>query len=1024
MINFFKNTLHLRIAFLFLAFFIALLGVKYFFSMPRGLFPEVDYPRVVVEVNMGFVPLNIMEWGVTSGLEKELRAVPGVRLVKSSSGRGLSSINIFLNENEDISVAVQRVNAKIAEVRSLIPPTAKITVRPITASAFAGAEYCFTSKKLNTQELRTFVEYTIKPQVLVVPGIFNVKVLGGELPEYRVQLDATKLAKNNLTFTDIDDHIRNSNFVDFIGPAYSQGLELMSFGGRLSQTPEDISNIVVFSNLGRAVRIRDVGKVELGNAWKYKELSLKGTECVGLDVFYQDKIDQNLASSQVKGAIGSIVSKDKNGLEYRSWDLNDFTDAATNAVIIDLALGMLIIGAITFLFLGNLKYSGLALVSMPLAAAFTLVAMKFLNLSINLMTLGGLTAAIGLVVDNTVIVLELFDHQKNKDSSRNTKDILIEVLHAVLKPMFFGTITIALVFTPIGFLSGLSGMFFKPMAHVHGAALLISMVLAIFVLPGLLLLFRNDKKPFKDSPCHQPIIKDSWMINPYSFLIKKALTHPHRHALLLFVIPLCGVLLLPLAKTGFLPEWDEGDLVVDYRGTQPFSLKMTTEKLKPIEHYLNSIPEIDFYIRKSGSSLGSFDKLPYLGEIIIKLKKDRSKSVFTLKSEIGAHIEKLSSDFEWDFFQILPDRLNDLSGSGKPVVVYLRGDDLEKLDKAALIYKDLIAQVPGLDSVRIDEQPKSSEIIYTINQEQSRAIDLNPDVIVRSARFALFSIDSSSVQVGPQSIPIRISLESHEKPQESSIDHEPLYTMRGGLTTLGALGSIKETKNKVESNHIDGTPVQAITAQISDRDLGSVIKDIQGVLAKNPQDGVFTELGGDYGNQQRSFRELILAFLTGLILIFLTSLFYSSQLSTALSLTACSLIPPTFGLVGLVVTCTSLDVSSFSGLISVTGIAVANSFMALSAINASQEHLSDLSTAVTEGMISRIRPILMTNLAAMAGFLPIAIGIATGDEILRPFSIAVIAGLWGAMFTTLFLVPLFYRSFCMVSAKELAQEKV
>jgi multidrug efflux pump subunit AcrB len=1002
---FFKESLKRSIAILVVGFFIAILGIKSLTSMPRSLFPELNYPRVLVEVNMGYAPLQVIEWGITSVLEKELRAVPGVRLVKSSSSRGLSSIDVFLNENEEVTLAVQRVNAKIAEARSLIPQSAQISVRPITAAAFPSAEYCFTSKVKNTRDLRTFIEYTIKPLIMVIPGIFDAKVYGGDLPEFSVELDTKKLALHNLNIADVNDRLKNSNGVDFLGPIETKDSQILAFGGKFVQNPGEIENIVVDSSLGKAVRIGDVGDVKLTNEWKTKDSSLNETECVGLDVFYQGNIDQKKTSTQVASTIAKTISQNPEE-SYRSWDLNDFTDAATNAVLLDLGVGMLIIAVVTLFFLRNFKYSFIALLTMPLAACFTFLTMAAMGLSINLMTLGGLTAAIGLVVDNTVIVLEMFHHRKLQEKGKSKSEILFETLTSVAKPMLFGTATIALVFTPISYLSGVSGMFFAPMAHVHSAALIISVILALLMVPGLILLLDRDHET---TISHKADFEKGRFARTYGDILNWGLRRSRLGTLLFLLIPLLGLLALPFAQTGFLPEWDEGDIVIDFRAIAPIGLSTTVAKIKPVEEYLKKeIPEIDFFIRKVGTGLGSYTKVPYDGEIIVKLKKHRSRSVFEIKDEISQHVEKLATGLEFDLFQILPDRLNDLSGSAKPVVLYIRGENETKKDEASKKIKELLSKIPGLDSVRIEEPEKSPELLFNMDERRTRALDLNPTTVNESVRFGIFSLDSSVVQVGPQSVPIRLRAKNKKL---QSLENVSIFSTKGGLQKIENLGKVEIVSARIESAHIDGSPVRTITAELAGRDLGSVIKDLQKVLQTNPLDGVYTELAGDYEIQQKSFKELIFAFLTGIALIFITSLFFSNRLRVAIPLTLCSVVPPIAGLLGCVILHVPLDVSSFSGLISVTGIAVSNSFMALAAIEHLPDYGKNFELSIYRGMLSRLRPILMTNLAAMAGFVPIAIGLAQGDEILRPFSIAIIAGLVGAIYTTLMLMPLFYYHF-------------
>lgn len=989
--------------------FLAVIGARIFLTMPRGIFPEVNFPRVIVEVNMSYAPLEQMEWGITSLLEREFRTVPGVRIVKSTSSRGTSIINVFLNADEDVNLALNRVNTKLGEVRGLIPPSAQLRVRPITASAFTGAEYCFSSKELNSTDLRYFVDYIIRPRILALPGIFNVLVLGGDLPEFTINIDPNKLSYYNLTIEDINDRVKNSNVMDFIGAVRYGNDEILGFGGKLLKKTGDIDNTVVYSSFGTSVKIKDIGNTALGQSWKFKDLSLMGSECVALDIFYQQGINQSETSAGVRDAIAEILSETKSKISFKSWDLNDFTENATSAVLLDLFMGMLIIGFITYIFLKDLKFTFIALVAMPLTACLTFLVMKMQGMTLNLMTLGGLAAAIGLVVDNTVIFLEMYHRVRMDNPTLKTRVIIEQVLGNISRPMIWGTTAIALVFTPIGMLSGLAGMFFEPMARVHGISLILSVFVAILLIPGFLIVLTSlDGHKLQKAAQELKPAKSAYM-----HILQKIFLKPVRNSFLFMLIPLLAILLLPFARSGFLPVWDEGDLVIDYRARSPLSLENTVAKLISLEKKLKEIPEIDFYIRKTGTSLGSFNKVPYMGEIIVKLKEKRNKSVFELISDIEKISAEIAPDFEYDFFQILPDRLNDLTGSGKPVVVYIRSNDEKKSEDAANRFKSLIEKIPGLDSVRQEEPAKAKELIFSVDEHFSRAVELNPSVIIQSVRAGIFSVDSSLIQSGPQTIPVRLKLKRNRIPQTTEIASLPVYTLKGGLKKLSSLGNLEVKESRVESNHIDGDPVKIITAQLDGKsDLGSVINRIKESLAVNQQEGIYTELAGDYTVQQQSFQELIMAFISGIAIIFMISLFYTNHFVTAWMITLIATIPPAFGLIGLVLVNIPVDVSSFSGLISVTGVAVANMFMAIAAILVNFQTGLSLEKNIIDGMISRLRPILMTNLAGMAGFIPIAMGVARGDEILHPFSIAILFGLTGSMATTLFVMPLFLKTYC------------
>ena len=996
---------------LFSGILIAALGAKTFVSMPRGIFPEVDFPRVLVEINTGFAPLEVLEWATTSVVERELRTVPGVRIVRSSTSRGTSAINVFLNEGEDVNLALNRVNAKLAEVRTALPPNAQIRVRPITASAFTGAEYCFVAEKLNELELRRFVEYTIRPRILVIPGVFNALTIGGDLPEFRVEIDSAKLAFHNLTLADIDDRIRNSNVMDFIGPLRYEDQEILGFAGRLAQSSGDIGNLVIHSSIGTPVRLSEIASVSSGNAWKFKDLSLNGKSCVALDIFYQQGINQSVTSARIQSTVAEVISGTKGGVSFLHWDLNEFTERANFAVILDLVIGMAIIGLITFFFLRNWRFSLIALLSMPFSACLTFLVMRHSGMTLNLMTLGGLTAAIGLVVDNTVIILEMFHRIREENPAEPARLVLQEVLLKIGKPMIWGTIAIALVFTPIGLLSGLAGQFFEPMAKVHGISLALSLVTAIFIIPGLLQFVAQKNVPVHPVHAHEQESR-------YRRVLALLLRRPYRYVLISLLIPALALIILPFSQSGFLPVWDEGDMVIDYRAKTSLGLSGTVGKIRPLEEKLRAIPEIDFFIRKAGTSLGTLNKAPYMGEIVVKLREKRKKSVFTLMEEIQKIAEEAAPDFEYDFFQILPDRLNDLTGTNKPITIYLRGKNRDDLDKAALRYHALLKDLPGLDSVRIEEPPRAKELNFVIDQSSARAFELNPSVLIQNARAGIFSVDSSAVQVGNEVIPVRLQFKRAEIQSAKTLGQRSLNTMRGGLTHLKNLGKIKIEDGRVESMHIDGIAVAGITAQLDSKfDLGTTIAKLKQTIAAHQEPGIDVELGGDFAVQQKSFAELLTAFALGIFIILITSLFCLNNVRLALIITLVALIPPATGIIGLFVGRIPLDVSAFSGLISVTGVAVANMYMAITSIKDISVAVTDSSDRIIAGMHSRVRPILMTNLAAMAGFIPIAIGLATGDEMLKPFSIAIICGLCGSILTTLFILPIVLVAFARQAMK-------
>ena len=991
-----------RVAIVFAAALLCAAGVYMYRLLPKDVFPNSEFPRFQVVADIGFASLETTELNITRPLEEALQTVPGVMEVRSVTERGTSTIDIYLKWGTDLNQALQYLQSRIDQARVLMPPGAAIQTTKMTTSAYPMSEYGVWSDTLTLKELYTTVRYSAIPRLIGVDGVARLDVVGAEEPEIWVKLNPEKLAGYNLDYQAIAAAVGDINNLSFIGTVSGGGKTMFAVGGSRLAGAADIGGVVIASRMGRAVRLSDVAELSEGRAEVRRLVSINGHKGLFIDVLKQGDADGLRLGSDLDAKFAQLEKEYGGKLHVAKWDLSDFVRESIQGILIDIILGVLIILSIVYYVMVRLRYSLPIMLIVPIVLVVEFLALKAMGLTVNIMTLGGLAAAIGIIADNAIVITESYVRFR----AEGKPDPLASSMRYIAPITIWATLVSIVVFVPLTLLSGVPGLFFKPLALTLASTIIISLVMALCLLPVLIYYFieRNGEAPAEEKERRL----FSALKSGYLKLITLALTRRKTVAAVISALLLAGVIVFLRLPTGFLPEWDEGDIVFDYQAESGMSLEAVDKVMVKVEAIVAKVPELKLYVRKTGTHLGTPFAPPTVGEIVILLNPDRARSTFEIMDDLRAKVEKEFPDLDTDFHQILPDRLGDLTGSAKPIVVSVVGNNLDKAWELARRVQEKLEKIDGLNGVLVNLPAAQKEIRVVPDQKRLSLLGLSSADAFRYSGLALYGETVTSVARGVQLIPVRAMYAGAFRSDASALGRIPVYTPNGGVLPLDKLMAFSSAEQVPEVHHKNGSIVVSVNAEIGDRPLGDAIGDVKAALAGMGSADYSIELEGNYKEQQNSFHELLLVLVFSALLILLCLLFIFESYLTSLAVFAGTLASTTFVVFGLKLAGIEFDVSSFTGMITVMGIVVNNGILVIAfAERAANAGLAP-AAAVMEACTLRFRPVLITNLAAIAGFLPMALNIGKGGEVLRPFSVAMISGLVGAMFFSLVAIPVFY----------------
>jgi multidrug efflux pump subunit AcrB len=799
-----------------------------FAQLPKDVFPNAAFPRFRVVADTGFASLENTETGVTRPLEEALKTVADVQEVRSVTERGTSTIDIYLRWGANLQQDLQAVQTRVDEVRPNLPAGAAIEVTRMNTSAFPLSEYGLWSESLDLKQLYSTIKYTAIPRLIGVDGVADLTIVGGEEPEVWVKLDPRKLILYNLDATALETALDSANKISFIGQVDRGPQSLFVVGGRKLTDAKALRAVVVATRMGHLIRLSDIAEVSDASAQVRRIVSVDGHKGLLIDVRKQPEADALKVSAALDARMAEVAKDLDSRLHVSRWDLSDFVSRSIKGILFDILAGLAVILAIVLLVLRRFRYALPIILVMPIVLLIEFLVMRLLGQTVNIMTLGGLSAAIGIIADNAIVLTENHVHFR----SMETKGALAASMTSIVPITVWATVVTMVVFVPLSLLSGVPGLFFGPLALTLASTILLSLGVAIVILPLFLHWLIEEPSSSPKKPEHDESKIFGRAKDLYLKLLNQGMAHQKFLAIGVILTVIVSALIFSRLPTGFLPEWDEGDMVLDSVQSAGTSIQEADRVSQKMEDIVSSMPDVRMHIRKTGTALGDAYHSPNIGEMIILLKEGHKQSTFVLMNQLRDRLNKALPDVDVDLHQMLPDRLGDLTGEAKPIVINLLGSDPALLWQASQDTRALLEKIPGLNGVSVDLPPTQPELKVSPHDERLSLLGLSSDSAFHYSQLALYGEEATVLQNGGRATPVRVFYQGDFLHNPASIPLIPIYTANGGVLPLGKLASYAEESNYPEIHHKNGILSIGVNAEISDRSLSDVVRDVQQALTQ------------------------------------------------------------------------------------------------------------------------------------------------------------------------------------------------
>src|SRR5713226_3309499 len=1029
---------------LFLIISLALVGGYFAFTIPVSVFPNTDFPMIVVGIDNGVMPIDQMLVTITRPIEEAVNSVPGLKKVQSITSRGSAEVDLFFDWKSDMILTLQRVDAVVARLQSELPPTAKVETHRLTFATFPIVGYSLTSDTIPQNKLWEIATYDLKPRLNRLDGVATVIIQGGRVPEFQVSPDPARLLAAGITVTDILEAIRHTNLIDSPGLIESNHQLVLGLVSGQVRTPEQIGKIVVKNSpAGVPLRLGDIAKITPSVAPVYTIVTANGKPAVLLNVNRQPESNTLDVANEVHTLIQELTPSLPPGVHLepfydQSTIVHDSIASVRDAVLIGLVLSAIIL----VLFLRDWGTSLVAGLVIPVTLLFTFIVLKFTGQSFNLMTLGGLAAAVGLVIDDAIVVLE--NIVLHRDAGQGRLEAIQSALRELTVPLIGSTITPIVVFLPLISTTGVTGSFFRALAVTMTVALLTSLLLALTWTPTLsqyLVRRKNGAASEVPSPdagtdvakllaAEEAHLSGTFgrIVEFYAKSMRGLLKRPWILVASSGAVIILSFVCFSFLETDLLPEMDEGGFILDYDTPPGSSLAETERILQRIEEIIRSQPEVENTSRRTGLQLGlAAVTEANRGDFTVKLKRDRKRDIEEIISDVRSEVEQTEPSTKVEFIQLLQDMIGDLTSQPEPVVIKLFSQDPKLLAQTAPRVADAISNIqigkahPVVDVLDgLVNTTSGPAVTYQIDpMVAARAGFTAEEVATDAAAILKGEPTATPVVVNDRAYPNRVRFPEQSRSTLDRMSNTLLTSASGRTATLGSLATVTSDPGQTEIRRENLQRLVEVTGRFEGVDLGSGIAAVKkSVNDLHLPSSIRVEYGGTYAEQMKSFRDLLMVLVLALVLLFVVLLFEFRTFSAPTAILASALLSTFGGLLALLVTRTTFNVASFMGMIMVIGIVAKNGILLLDA----EQKFRQLGLSAEEAMIQagrrRPRPSAMTALATIAGMLPLAFAIGAGSAMLKPLAIAVVGGILSSMVLSLIFTPAIHYYFQLRTAAQ------
>ena len=995
---------------------LAAFGVYAMLRMPSGIYPEVAFPRIVVIAQSPGLAVKDVEVAVTRPIEEAVSVVLGVIRVRSKTVRGASELSIDFAPSTDMIQALNDVRARMAEVGAQLPAgTTSITERQ-TPSVFPIISFVVTGGR-NPSALHDYAYYDLRPRISRIADVSYVTVQGGDVREILVEVDPPALVAAGLSLADVADRLGKEHRLKAVGRLDRGTLQYQVLADTQAADPLDLEDRVLVHKNGQSIRLGDLGRVAVSHEDRTMAIRANGKDAVALTVFRRLGGNALAVSRGLDAVLADAAKSAPPGVTIRPiYDQGLLVRTAIANVRDAIIIGGLFSVVILLMFLKSLRATLIASLAIPLSLVISFAVLYLTGDTLNLMSLGGLAVAIGLIIDDTVVVVEnIARHLAEGQSGDAAVDLASrEISGAVIG----STLTTILVFVPLAFVNGVVGQFFQSLSLSLSVALLVSMVVSLTIIPVLAARYLG-RRPM---PTTGPIY--DLLASRYEGLLRVGLRFPRTFVALSLaaVVPLWW--LSAHLETGFMPEMDEGAFVLDYQMPVGTSLAQTDKVMRRVEAVLLDTHDISGYIRRTGAELGFFATEAYTGDILVSLKDSGDRrpmeEVFDALRE---EIEEKVPELETEFVPLVLDQIGDLAGVDSPVEVKVFGPDPATLRDLAEKVGAIVEGTEGAVDVNANVLLGNPDVVIRPDSVLTARAGLTEMDIEGQLNAALYGQVASTVPEQDRMTKIRVRYPDRVRFDRQRLAQLPISLATAGpvvaaassgatgpaFVPLGQIATIRDVRSPNELWRENQQPVITVTAELEGRDLGSFNRDLGAKLAELAfPPGYRWELAGSYRAQQESFRSLATVLVVAAALVFLVLGFQFHSLKLPLLIFLAQPISLASALFALWITGTPLNVSSFMGAILLIGLDVKNGIILIEYIDQLHAEGTPLREALLTAGRVRFRPILMTSLSTILGLAPLAAGWGPGAQMQQPLAIAVIGGLITNMLLTRLLIPVGY----------------
>lgn len=990
-----KNTAYsLKYPLLAVAVLLLMGGFFAYSNLKTGLFPDITFPKIKVIADAGQQPVDKMMSTVTVPLENILRRTEGLQYIRSTTSRGSCEISVYLDWNVDINTAKSQIESFINQSQSSLLPNTVFSVEKMNPSILPVMGYSLEGDQLSQVDLKKIAKYQVKPFLAATDGVSDVTIIGGKDKEYQVLLRQDVLKSLGISVTAIQNAIVASNLLQSNGYISDYNRMYLTLTDNAVNNLEDLENLVIINSPTRLTKLKDVADIKINEVKEYQKIRANGKNVPLIAIIKQPNANLIDVNNSIESKVVELQKMLPKGVflkpYYKQADFVNTSIASIKDVLwIGLALALLVV----IVFLRSFSASLVVLFTIPLSLSLTLIMLDFVGYTFNIMTLGAVAAAIGLMIDDVVIIIEQIHKIREENHDQSVKWASHEAISHLFPAMLGSSLSTLVIFIPFILMTGVAGAYFKVMAFSMIIALASSFFVTWLLVPILSIVFTRNT-PLKETAA----VKTKWIHNVL-----------HKPQIAVVFIAVCVLILFLIPSrlsSGFLPEMDEGSIVLDFNSPPGTTLEETDRMLQLVNNILDTQAEVEAYSSRLGTQMGFFITEPNRGDYLIKLKDSRSNSTTFVSDEIRTRIEKSVPQLTVDFGQVIGDMLGDLMSSVQPIEVKVFGTDIKTLEMLSKKIAAELEKVPGTADVNDGLIVAGPTLSVIPNAALLSQMGLTVADFQLQLQTQIEGVVVSSIIDKEQIVNIRLLYPEAQKTSIENLKNTSILLPSGSSIPISSIAKIVVGKGVSEINRENQKSMGVITARLNNRDLGSTLQDVQTHLVKNISlpSGYSIEYGGAFQEQQKAFKELMMILISALLLVFVVILFLFRRIKIALAIIVIAVLGVAGCLVGLYLTGTALNVGSYTGIIMIVGIIGENSIFTYRQYLENDNSLTHIEK-IEYAIAARLRPKLMTAFAAIMALFPLALGIGAGAQLHQPLAIAVIGGLIFALPLLLIVLP-------------------